>query len=91
MKKASGVCLILLGSLIFIFCGYGFCSFMMTNKEKFIARYAETGRDATTFYEEGIDTHIRNGRIKTGLLTLLGAIIVLGGVELSRKASRRIN
>ena len=72
---------------MFLLCGYGFLAFMTTNKKKFIARYEHIGQDATTFYKEGIDNHIQYGRIKTGLLTLLGAGIVLTGYSLFRKST----
>jgi len=85
MKKVIGICLIVPGTLLFLFCGYGFYAFLTTNKEKFTAMYAQRGQDAAAIYPEGIDSHIRNGRTKTGLLTLAGAGITLFGLSLCRK------
>ncbi len=87
MKKAIGICLILLGAAIFYLCGYGFCRFMATSKEKTIASFAKKDQDANFVFKEGIDNHIQNGRLKTGLLTLMGLGIALGGFALYRKSA----
>ncbi len=86
MKKTFGISLILLGMVMFLFCGYGFYAFSITNKEKFTAKYAQRGQNATTLYPEGVDEHINNGRIKTGLLTLAGVGIALCGFSFCRKS-----
>ena len=87
MKKIISIALLLLGIVIFLFCGYGFAAFMTTNKEKFVAKYAAKGQDANTFYKEGIDNHIQHGRVVTGLMTFIGLSFALCGYGLYRKSA----
>ena len=91
MKRAAGIGLMIIGSMMFLFCGYGFVTFLTTDREKFIARYEQKGQDANSFYKEGIDNHIQHGRLKTGLLTLLGAGMIVAGYRLVRKSVARQN
>lgn len=80
-----GIALIVIGSLFFMYCGFSFLRYATMSADAFIAKYEEKGTEANEFHREEAAIHLKNGRIVTGMFTLLSAGIVCFGYYLHRK------
>lgn len=85
MKKTLGICLMVMGILSFLVIGYVFLGYMMMTKEILIAKY---GAEITRYYKEGIDQHLHNGRIATGIVTSLSIVTIFLGYRMFKSEKK---
>lgn len=94
-KKIIGICLLVLGGVIFLWTGYGFVKGLTTSKEEMIKQvkteFAKKGID-NYFPDEQLDKmmdeSIKYSRIFSPIIMLIGAGIAFGGFALYKRGKK---
>ncbi len=87
--KVLGTVLLILGSILTLWCGAAFIDYLATTKEKVIARYEQhgfaRGMHVNPASYDNINGQLIAARCVTGIFTLLGVGMAYGGYRLRNR------